>query len=477
MTDIPVPGARQSRRRRWPRRLVVFLAIFIGLPAGYYGYVRWSLDRDLAEAIAETDRLDPRWRLEDIEADRKAYPDEQNAAIPMMMVTRLVERTPVPPVPWLSASPGNREYEAVFKQLTPEAQLSSQQVELLQSTFDSLPAVLSEARKLIDMPTGRFPVEYAADGVTRVLDEQLMAQQVWLLLEHYAMLQAHGGDLDGALESCRAILHAAASYGDEPCVQAFAMRCNGNEFFINTMERCFAQGFPADHAMNRLGGRMARQREESSAHFAQAVRGERAAHHRLIMAVRDGTFTSAEWLNEWNNRPPGMWTKIQDRFPLLYMKGYPAHLRFLNELVAAAQVPLQEQVARIDALVKVRRARTPFPDAPPLPVLPGLCQRHALQQSELACAEAALACERFRVLRRRWPESLEELVTARIVDAHPTDPFDNQPLRLIRRADGVTICPIADSRIDQGFRAYTGFRLWDPVRRRQPPRPPVALGR
>src|SRR5262245_44540740 len=65
MTTQAAPtGAPRQSRRRWLRWLLVLLLLFFGLPIGYYFCARWSLECELAEVIAQTDRLDPRWRLE-----------------------------------------------------------------------------------------------------------------------------------------------------------------------------------------------------------------------------------------------------------------------------------------------------------------------------------------------------------------------------------------------------------------------------
>src|SRR5207249_6045987 len=94
MTNISSTSVVQTppRRRRWPRRLLVFLLVFVGLPAGYYFYVNWSLKVETAQAIAETDALDPRWRFEDMEADRKVLADAENSYLQVVKVTRLLGR-------------------------------------------------------------------------------------------------------------------------------------------------------------------------------------------------------------------------------------------------------------------------------------------------------------------------------------------------------------------------------------------------
>ena len=77
-----VASPRPRRELRWALLAFVLLVL---LPAsalvGLYFYSRHQSKLALEEAIAEADRLDPGWRLEDIEKRRTALPPEQNAAI------------------------------------------------------------------------------------------------------------------------------------------------------------------------------------------------------------------------------------------------------------------------------------------------------------------------------------------------------------------------------------------------------------
>ncbi len=98
------------------------------------------------------------------------------------------------------------------------------------------------------------------------------------------------------------------------------------------------------------------------------------------------------------------------------------------------------------------------------------------------CAVAGMGCERFRLKFERWPTSLDEVVSAGLLDKIPTDGYDGKLLRYRKTSDGVVIFGIgpqgtyAGDGLDQD-RAYAPnairyeFRLWDESQRRQPPRP------
>src|SRR5207249_2440825 len=94
-------------------------------------------------------------------------------------------------------------------------------------------------------------------------------------------------------------------------------------------------------------------------------------------------------------------------------------------------------------------------------------------QAHRACAEAALAAERFRLAQRRWPGSLEELRPAFLARV-PLDPYTGASLRYARRDDGVVVYSVGQDLQDDGgevlrFRSEgnydIGLRLFDPDRR------------
>src|SRR5882757_732183 len=92
-TDNDPTAVADRPRRRWR-----FWLLFVGLPvlALVLSGVGWVIraKSGLQSAIEEADRLDPRWRLEEIEADRATPPSGQNAADKIAEVKRLK------PVPW-----------------------------------------------------------------------------------------------------------------------------------------------------------------------------------------------------------------------------------------------------------------------------------------------------------------------------------------------------------------------------------------
>jgi len=495
MNPVASPPAVTAppRKRRWLRRVLVILFVFVGLPAGYYFYATWSLNKEIARAISETDGLDPRWRLEDIQADCQAAADQldSNSAWHITRIIKSLSKTAVP-------SPRcHKDYDAIFPQLEPAIQLNLQQLELIREVLDKIPEALVEARKLKDMPNGYFPLQRPFDGAMLFLNLEVSDHSLlYDLLQNDAMLQAQQGNPDAALDSCMALLNAARSLASDPLMAAVHIHAQGMPILVDAVERTLALGHSGDASLSELQNRLRRQQRDLREHWVLAVRGERAMYHRFLESIREGRTRLGEYMaiaksNGWN-----MTVTFQDRLanylPALVTRHYPDHLRHRNELVAAARLPLEQQVDRFKALAsKVDRndqRRGQLEELVPLfpPNLAEECIIFLRGQALLASAETGLACERFRVTHERWPTSLADLVEAKLVVAVPMDPFDGQPLRMIRRVDGITVYSVGmdkennSGRVDAGFLepgTDIGFRLWDPEHRRQPPRPPVTIER
>jgi hypothetical protein len=102
-------------------------------------------------------------------------------------------------------------------------------------------------------------------------------------------------------------------------------------------------------------------------------------------------------------------------------------------------------------------------------------------KSLLSVGQVMVAVERFRLVHRRWPESVDKLVP-RFLGAVPADPFTARQLVLKKLSDGVTIYSLGSDQTDNGGKFHIrgrddpgydlGYRLWDEGVRRQPPEQP-----
>src|SRR6267378_4265851 len=95
-TQAPAPVAQSPRR--WRRRLIVGIVAVLGVGVGGFAFLFYH-EADLEQAVAEADRLDPGWRLEEMEAARAAVPDAENGAVLVLAAHPLI------PARWLFPPP------------------------------------------------------------------------------------------------------------------------------------------------------------------------------------------------------------------------------------------------------------------------------------------------------------------------------------------------------------------------------------
>src|SRR5207244_4237215 len=122
-------------------------------------------------------------------------------------------------------------------------------------------------------------------------------------------------------------------------------------------------------------------------------------------------------------------------------------LRHHTQLVEAAKLPAEQQDARFTLIVPPPRTQF-LGFLFYFNVSRGIAA-YRLVQAQLRCTLTALAVERYRREQGHWPASLTALVPGRIAEV-PLDPYDGQPLRYRRLADGVVIYSLGPDRTDDG---------------------------
>jgi hypothetical protein len=446
----PIPTSPPRRPRRWPW-VVGGAALLLLIPVAYVAYLTWSAERELAGLMAELDATDPDWRLADLEARRSVLPDERNAAL---LVLRLRDR--------LAAAnfEGKHRYQ-LFDELTPEAQMNEQQVENLRAALGADPELRRDLLRLKDLPAGRYPITYTDDFISTPFRAQ-EARRVVGFLQWDAYLRAQEEDPAGAVAACQAALHAGRSIGDEPSLTSQLVRIACSAVSVGALERVLAQGEAPEPALAAMQEAVAR--EVADPVLLHALCGERAGGQQLLTAV-----------SQW---------KVKDTLPFAMLGNRLAHLRVTTRMVGAARLPVEEQAAAFAAL-EAGRGQYPVLVEQLLPAGIKVAEAHQRNQAGLRSAQVALAAERYRLRKHHWPRALDDLVQAGLLPAVPRDPYDGQPLRYRRVADGAVIYSVGYDKADNGGARIRerpldpgsdlGFRLWDPAARRQPAPPPRDL--
>jgi hypothetical protein len=167
------------------------------------------------------------------------------------------------------------------------------------------------------------------------------------------------------------------------------------------------------------------------------------------------------------------------RLPGVAKRIRAALLRYNNQLVEIAKLPVEQQPGRIKEL---QAAEQELPElARPIALASTkVAPTYHRDRADLRCAMVMLAVERYRRVNNHWPEAMTDLIPAYLAKI-PLDPFDGAPLRYRRLDDGVVIYSVGPDGTDNGGKLAKdpmkdgtdrGFRLWDVPKRRQPPKRP-----
>ena len=213
----------------WPWFIGVLVLLVLATAYGAGAYVGRMVDRRSVAAIIAANRDDPYWRLDDLLAHREHVPDDENSALVVNDVVSLLPET------WPdSRSPaggearpnGTRVYEA-FTRLgatPPNIKLDDPVAEALRGELKTYEQAVLLARTLANYNRGSHELEIGPTILDTRLAQTQAARNAGRLLATDAALRVHDGDIDGALESCRATLGVARSIGDEPFLISHLVR-------------------------------------------------------------------------------------------------------------------------------------------------------------------------------------------------------------------------------------------------------------
>ncbi len=472
--------------RSWGKYRIVggLILAFLTVSLGGIIYGDRASLAELRQAIAEADRLDPNWRLEDLEAHRVVIPDEENSALQVLSASRLLpnnwETWPVPEAgdDENAAELVRRVVQESLDDLPSPVLLNEQQIQSLRAQLREAGPALAIARKLTGMPRGRYEIKWSKgwlDSLPPHLDD---VRKVRYVLATDAMLRLQEEDFDEALADCQAILNLARSLGDEPSVFSQLTRSACDAAVFRTIERTLAQGEPSAWGLVAIQKALEEEAEEPL--FLFATRGERAGMDGMMEAFQRGEIKPSDIVAAFGLRvDAGFGSVLELLWTTTAVKSLRAALlRVTTQMVEIAKLPPEQQQDRCKLLLDDIEKQRQFVRMLSLSadkVSVGFLRR----QAELRCGPVALAAERFRRTHDRWPESLKELVPEYIKEI-PKDPFDGAPLRYRRLDEGVVIYSVGvDKTYDGGNPVDNAHkpcsearvRLWNLEHRRQPPRP------
>lgn len=444
--------------RRWGRRrLAAALPVVVPLAVISAGYFVFHLidEKEFRDMVAATDRLDPHWRLEDLEAERVRVPDDQNAALQVQKVKDLV------PMDAYSKAPDLR---AISLDLDPPQRLKDAQVRDLDAFLKKWELGVAQARCLADLPRGHQPIAWSEDGWSTPLESIQSVREITNLLSYEAIWQAERSTGDGALVSCRGILNAGRSR-EEVMLVELLVRFAVTVVCLGRTERALAQTSPSESTLVSLQGLL--EDEEKRRSLWIATRWERALNFRFLdFGQRQGFrltpfFSPRDWrayLRSLNHQRADL-------------------LDYHNRMIEITCLPVEQQEDKFIQLEKTvpQRSRLIRELAP---AMSKVSEANRRVKAMLRCGIVMVALERYRIRNNRWPSSLTELVPT-FVEQVPVDLYDGQFVRFRRLSDGVMVYCVGPDKQDNGGKldrknpiapgSDLGFRLWDVEKRRQAP--------
>lgn len=472
---------------RRPRKLLVAVGVLLGLvllcPTAGVVYIWIAVSRIHNDAIAEVDRLDPGWRIEEIEARREVLPDASNGALRVAEIMDALPADIEPKAPPEASAPragdGTPVRTALDRGLFPERPnvlLSDEEAEAVRAEAARKHAAILLARKMIRYPTGRNRIHWRPDMLQMSLDYAENARNVARLLNLDVVSRSQDGDADGALESCLAMLNVGRSLGDEPIAITQLVRIAITRMAANDVERVLARGEPSVRMLSALQSALARERDEPL--HLYALRGERALFFRQVQNYENGTlpFPGTEAGTQGWSR---FLTGPQGRLFYRYNQGLGLH-RF-TQVVEISKAPPAKQAALWNAFWPQTYPKNLLDKVSALlvhlflPAMDAISNASAQCKATLGACIVTLAAEQYRRTTGAWPTSTREIETILSVKL-PVDPYSGKPYRLKETDESLIVYSIGPDLRDNGgnlnnVRAHLsdidlGYKLWDLSHRR-----------
>ena len=334
-------------------RLPVTALRAVPLGISVLAFATITLADELSDAIAEADRLDPGWRLEQIVARRKdnRLPDSRNSALQAERALRKLQKD------WQRKGPGDdrplgagevprgyRLWEAVQK-LEPSQHLSANLARGLRAELDELSGAVVEARKLADMPEGQTTFTVVKNLQMIMLPYEQDSRKLALLLRLDVERRLQQGDRDGAVTSAIAIVNVARSIGDAPFLISQVVRMAIDLTAVQALARILDQGTPSDRALARLQEVL--EKEAATPRLLYALRGERAIEFDVMSKLDSGDLRLSDLpLDQSATPPPEVLQSMRNQG--FFHHNQARSLKTLTELIEILKRPGNKQQPTVD---------------------------------------------------------------------------------------------------------------------------------
>jgi hypothetical protein len=477
-----MPAERKRFYKRW--WFLMLVALFLPtVGAGvYYDIRERAIDAAaLDEAMAEADRLFPNdWRIDDLLA--KMPPPTPPNENPLRVMAA-----------WAKGDIGftvlrkNRNLMKDLASRGPTTRLDDDLSKLFRH------ALLEEKDALDVMEPYRTardafrPLDWQENYLHIPLGHADSIRTLAIYNVVRAAIELEEGKTTEAVESLLAIHHSLSWLHREPVLMSQLCRTDSFAIEFDLLERILGQAELSPEVLKSLSSAI--EAEVRVDPVRVGFRADAGTMDRLLEAIFDGRVDLENLMGKAEESSPklaGSW------FFRYYGKRNRASM--LREMIAMRQQLEKDadhaETARYfedlgDRLGRKRdEGDRTYVMASTL--FPGVHRVYAAKLRFVASgrlAVAALAAERYRIDRKKWPAKWEDL-TPKYLPSPPIDPWTGEPLKLKRHEKGILIYAVgADLEDDDGDVDRTdrlaagsdlGFELFDPEHRRQPAPPKQA---
>lgn len=468
-------------RRRWGAFLSAGILLVLLLGVGLVVLARLRVQQALRAALAETEALDPKWRFADLDAARPQVPDEENAALLVIRLTRLWdEQDEQLRANKLDPTDGITHKElADFLLNHPANQfLPPTILRRVRQSLRVYPDILGEARQFQKLTRFRYPDPFNERAHFAAAGYRGDVEALVRLLLSDALVQAHEGQIATALVDWHAAVSAARTQRDLPFLVTVLYQAQDRVTLVEYLERLLALGEPSADDLVRLAKVL--EDEELAPLWVEALRSERPLLLAELEMIKNGQLALPVMLGVGRPTPQRVLADALDAALVGSLQAAePALLRRSNRLCRISTKPFDEQWPEIQAEIK-RLAHEPL-YVRLLATAIDHCyraQREAITM--LRCMRTGVALERYRRDQGRWPDQLAELVPT-YLPLVPLDTMDRLPLKYRRTASGVIVYSIGPDEVDNSgtLKRWSpnlagsdrGIELFDPAQRRAAPPP------
>ncbi len=444
---------KRSLRRCLLCYVVATFALLLAFLAGTAVLVRHEGQRELEAALAETDRLDPRWRLQDLEADRGTEPAPEQNGFRQVEAIIWDASTAKPPVPNQAQDARDRFGIGL---------LPKDQAELLRPLIDRAKIKLDRARGVTAFPRGRGESIIPKEGEAYVNSRPILGfLDLSKGLCADARLRIFDRDISGAFQDCLAVFHIGGTLANKPDLMAQLVRAAIDLRACDLVEQLLSTGKCSAGQLADLQRIV--EAELASPRILLGIRAERAHFDWMLEQVQNGTIPSQKleeiFMGVLGPRQGLVARGVQYfRYSLLIsnLPGQRARrLRASNELISVGQLPYAERIQALRNLDEKWRAQSAamfgWLDSAPEPgrIYANYVKEELAIDAILSNTIVAIATERYRQEHLHWPTSLDEL-SPRYLKTLPLDPYTGEPLHLLRKGPALVIYSVGENLKDDG---------------------------